>query len=368
MSESNRNAKTNWLVPPFDQWGFKNLQDRAKSIRIPASDQPRQLAHNPKDVEDLQFHTKNGESSVLEQLQASYTDDFVVLKDGVEICQKYFTGKPTDTHILFSCTKSLVGLICELMIAEGKLHRQERVDSYIPELSRTGFGDATVSDLLDMAVALDYSETYNDDESPFLQYKFASGLKPRDANAKYESMRQYLCSFKKKGVHGEKFEYVTPVSEVLGWLVEQVSGKSVDHWLADLWSASGAHHDAYILADAQGKPVCGAGFMSTAEDLAIFGQYLLEHKSLVAPMLSREDTARMQRVEYYRDNLPGVSYNSQWCVWKDKSIVASGIHDQYLYVDYQYNVVIVKLSSKPKAADETDMNSVLMLQAIAAEV
>jgi hypothetical protein len=48
--------------------------------------------------------------------------------------------------------------------------------------------------------------------------------------------------------------------------------------------------------------------------------------------------------------------------------MASGIHGQYLFVDFASKVVIVKQSSLPEAVTELDIDTVRMLRAIAARL
>ncbi|WP_284526159.1 serine hydrolase [Microcystis panniformis] len=49
-----------------------------------------------------------------------------------------------------------------MLVAENKLEENKLVRDYIPELTKSGFGDATVRQVLDMTTALDYSEDYAD--------------------------------------------------------------------------------------------------------------------------------------------------------------------------------------------------------------
>ena len=48
--------------------------------------------------------------------------------------------------------------------------------------------------------------------------------------------------------------------------------------------------------------------------------------------------------------------------------MASGIHGQYLFVDFNSDVVIVKQSSLPEAVTELDIDTVQMLRTVTARV
>jgi CubicO group peptidase (beta-lactamase class C family) len=64
---------------------------------------------------------------------------------------------------------------------------------------------------------------------------------------------------------------------------------------------------------------------------------------------------------------PGASYRSQWYVFNDHSqaLMACGISGQYLFVDRDADVVIVKQSSLPEAVSIFDPDNVRVLRALA---
>lgn len=73
-------------------------------------------------------------------------------------------------HSAMSVTKSLTGLLGEVLVAEGKLDETALVGDIIPEPARSAFGDATVRQVLDMTTAVDYSEDYSDPDAEVWTY------------------------------------------------------------------------------------------------------------------------------------------------------------------------------------------------------
>jgi CubicO group peptidase (beta-lactamase class C family) len=65
-------------------------------------------------------------------------------------------------HISFSITKSFVGTIAAALVAEGALDADASVASYVPELKDSGFGDATVRQLMDMTTGIRFNEDLTD--------------------------------------------------------------------------------------------------------------------------------------------------------------------------------------------------------------
>ena len=178
-----------------------------------------------------------------ESLGANYTDAIVVLHRGQVVYEKYFPILPADRqHIAFSVTKSFIGTLGAMLVAEGKLDPGATVARYIPELADSGFGDATVQQVLDMTTALDYSEDYADPNSSFLPYARAAGMMPLPPGyTGPTSIYDFVRGIAKSGTHGTEFHYRSPNTDVLGWLIARVTGKSPDAVLQErIWSQLGA--------------------------------------------------------------------------------------------------------------------------------
>ncbi len=372
------------MRPPFNQWGFRNLARLRPSIDVQAGSAPISLfKHASRPLDQLHFDSESGLSiSVIEHLIASQTDAFVVLQGDTLLFERYFNGqRPQDRHIMFSVTKSLIGTLGEQLVTEGVLDPALSAAHYVPELAGSAFGDATVRQLFDMAVGIDYSEVYEDPDSESSQYGYACGFQPAPAQyAQFESLYQYLPSLKKRGSHGGFFHYVTATTEALAWVMERASGKACDRLLQELWGQLGCERDGYFMADPWGRSVAGAGFSATLRDMARFGRLLandgrhdqrqLLSSETVSRIAAGADPAIYATSPDFSAWTPGASYRSQWYVFNDHSqaLMAGGIHGQYLFVDKPSGVVIVKQSSLSEAVSPFDGDSVRMLRAIAADL
>lgn len=374
----------NWMRPPFNQWGFRNLARLRPSIDVQAGAgtvSAFKTALQP--LEELHFDSECGLSiSVIDHLVASQTDAFLVLQGDTLLFERYFNGqRPHDRHIMFSVTKSLIGTLGEQLVCEGLLDPALPAAHYVPELMGSAYADATVRQLFDMAVGVDYSEVYDDPHSESSQYGYACGFQPApEPYNQFESLYQYLPSLKKRGSHGGCFHYVTATTEALAWVMERASGKGCDQLLQDVWSRLGCERDGYFLADPWGRCVAGAGFSATLRDMARFGRLLVNDgrqddrqllsTEAIARIAAGADPAIYATAPDASTWTPGASYRSQWYVFNDHSqaIMAGGIHGQYLFVDKSSGVVIVKQSSLADAVGPFDTDSVRMLRAIAAHL
>jgi len=372
---------SNWMSPPFNQWGFRNLARLRPSIDVQANPGTTGvLKEAPLALDELNFVSECGLGiSVIDHLVASHTDAFLVMQGDTVLFERYFNGQQRrDRHVMFSVTKSLIGTLGEQLVCEGTLDPALPAVHYVPELLGGAFADASVRQLFDMAVGIEYSELYDDPNSESSQYGYACGFQPAPPQyAQFESLYQYLPSLRKRGEHGGFFHYVTATTEALAWVMERASGKSCDQLLQGIWSQLGCERDGYFMADPWGRGVAGAGFSATLRDMARFGRLLanegqqdgrqLLSSEAIACIVSGSDPAIYAANPEFSKWAPGASYRSQWYVFNDHSqaLMAGGIHGQYLFIDKPSGVVIVKQSSLPDAVGPFDADSVRMLRAIA---
>lgn len=110
---------------------------------------------------------------------ANYTDGILVLHKGRIVYERYDGClDETTLHGAMSVTKSLTGLMTEVLIAESALDEDALLAEIIPELADSAFGDATVAQVLEMTTALDYSEDYSDPDAEVWTYAEAGSPCP----------------------------------------------------------------------------------------------------------------------------------------------------------------------------------------------
>jgi CubicO group peptidase (beta-lactamase class C family) len=262
-----------------------------------------------------------------------------------------------------SVTKSFVGLLAAMLAHEGLLDPNERVVRYVPELSGGAYGDATVRQVMDMTIAVQYSETYTDPSAEIWAYTAACGITARRTDySGPESIFEFLLQLKKSGDHGRAFAYKTCNTEVLGWIVQRVSATPFSRLLSDrIWRRLGVDEDGYILVDRIGSPICGAGLNLTLRDLARFGEMMRQDgvfngcriapAAVVADIRGGADRENFAKAGYV--TLPGWSYRNQWWVSHDRfgAYSARGIHGQALWIAPGADLVIARFASHPTAAN-----------------
>lgn len=299
-----------------------------------------------------------------EAFNANYTDGIVVLHKGKIVYEKYAGALTADgQHVAHSVTKSFFGLIGQILVAEGTLDENAPVAKYVPELKGTGFGNATVRQVLDMTTGLQYSENYADPKAEIWDHVRAGGVLPRPPNyAGPKSFYEFLQTVQAQGQHGEAFAYKTVNSDALGWIIARATGKTVgDNLTNRIWRKLGAEQDAYFSVDSVGTEFAGGGLNTQLRDLARFGEMMrLDGKfngqqivpaAVVADIRKGSDKTNFAKAGY--KTLPGWSYRNMWWVSHNDhgAYAARGIHGQTIYIDPKAEMVIARYASFPLAAN-----------------
>ena len=313
-----------------------------------------------------------------ESLFANYTDGILILHRGRVVYERYFGCLEEDgKHAAMSMTKSLTGLLAEIMIAEGDLDEKLTVAEIIPEIEGSAFATATVRQVMDMTTGVKYSENYADPNADIWLYSQAASPMPKPDN--YDGPNgywEYLQQVKPEGEHGEAFHYKTINSDMLGWVISRVSGKSVTELASDrLWRRVGAEQDAYQTVDGLGVPFAGGGLTAGLRDLGRLGLLMLDEgvingKRLFPDRVVTQIRAGGDRSKFGNEfpTLAGASYRSQWWVLHNEhgAFAARGVHGQTIYIDPTAEMVLVRFASFPRAQNGfIDPTSLPAFQAVA---
>lgn len=380
-------AKLGWMVgspPPADRivrfddgsywrfpalrWTVSNFRQLMPTVNVsrglgPVAPLPVALRG---DIDDVRFTPLGSHQTMTwrQSLDANYTDGIVVLHRGRIVYERYFgVLKPDGEHGAMSVTKTFVGTLAAMLVAEGTLDASQRVDHYVPELAASAFGSATVRQVMDMTTGIRFREDYTDPNAEVWAHGAAGNPLPKPKD--YTGPRTYyefLQTVKAEGVHGEAFHYRTANTDALGWILARATGKSVAQLLSErIWGPLGAERDAYMSVDSIGTPFAGGGLNTGLRDLARFGEMVRNNGTFngrqVVPAAAVADIRRggsqanFAKAGYQL--LPGWSYRSMWWITHNEhgAFAARGVHGQALYVDPKAEMVIARFASHPLASN-----------------
>lgn len=336
-----------------------------------------------KEIESIVFTPWNSETPMnwQEFLDANYTDGIIILHKGKIVYETYPAGlTPDGIHTAMSVSKSFAGTIASILIAEGQIDPNKFISYYIPELTDSAFGDATVQQVLDMTTSVDYTEDYTNPNAGVWKYaESGNPFRPDNYTGPYDYY-EYLATLKKipGQEHGEKFEYKTVNTEVIGWVISKVTNKSITELISEkIWVPMGAKYDGYYLVDPAGIAYAGGGFSLNLNDMAIFGEMIRNHGKL-----GRYEVISKEAVEEFSSGgdpelfakggeyplLKGWSYHNFWWITNNehKAFMARGVHGQAIYIDPVAEMVIVRFASNPLSSNKyIDPVSIPAYEAIA---
>jgi len=343
---------------------------------LPAPDLDREA----RAINALTFKPLNSDKPMTweQSLYANYTDGILIIHKGRVVYERYFGClEPDGKHAAMSMTKSMTGLLAEILIAEGKLKEDAPVTDYVPEVAKSAFGTATVREVLNMTTGIRYSEDYRDPNADV--WKYATAASPLPKPAGYEGPNgywEYLEQVQPEGRNGEAFHYKTPNADLIGWIISRVSGKSVSDLASErLWRPMGAEQDAYMTVDAIGVPFAGGGLTAGLRDMGRLGLLMLNEGVINGRRLFPAAAVRSIRAggdpAKFGDEYPalvGGSYKGLWWIYPDHGtiVAARGVHGQTVYVDWDSDMVLVRFASLPDASNKwNDPTSLPAYRAVA---
>ncbi|MEM6300616.1 MAG: serine hydrolase [Pseudomonadota bacterium] len=349
---------------PKIRWAFCHMREGQGSKRIfrgiqaPAAFEE---AINPQ-IDEVRFTPIGGDKTMTwkESLSANYTDGIIVLHKG-KLVYEYYNGCLTreGRHGAMSVTKSFIGLLAELLIADGTLDDSALVTRYVPELGDSAFGSATVRQVMDMTTGLKFTEDYADPNSDIWVYAAAGSPIPKPADYKGpKNFYEYLQTVKAEGAHDEAFAYKSINTDALAWIISRAADQSMIDLMSErIWKPLRNEQEADMLIDSIGTPLAAGGLNLSLRDAARFGQAMLGRgvidgervfpPSAVDSIANGGDPNKFASAGY--TTLPGGSYRSMWWHLHNEhgAYSARGIHGQAIYVDPKADMVIARFATYP---------------------
>lgn len=374
-----------WRDPDSVRWHLRNMST------LPALIMPRggpvfELetgAH--KDVENVTYDYQGRTLTLGEAMREDCIDGYIVIQNGEVLFERYYDNfSAHDHHIWFSMTKSLISTAFGIAQVEFGIDESKSPADFIPELADSVFADVSIRHVLNMVTALNYTEEYDEMMPGTVHFEYFRRLGfmgdfellAIDPNQSDEprGVRDMLPRFEQAsdGTTGAMFQYQSPNVDVIGWLIERITGRALmDYMREKLWVPMATEHDGVFTVDVSFAPVATGGFNSTLRDAARFGLMALGDGMLgdtqVAPESWIKDTYAMTAEdnqagaasvnsdpehERFIDGFSG--YRSFW--WQfDQSQgerLAMGVHGQVIYVNKAKNLVIANFASPAQTANQ----------------
>jgi len=362
-------SSANWNQPPHNRHSFQHMSALFATQTIQRSTKSAMaFEYALEDTSQLTYPVSKGATEPLQHfLDSTFTDAFLVLKEGVIVTEEYRNNMQDNTqHLLNSVSKSFVGMLAGIAVEDGLLDTSKYVSAYLPELANSAFGETTVQRALDMTAAVAYSEDYDQPTDDFWHEAAVVGWRP---DLQSDSSPRSLIDYCKERSQteqgeGERFHYRTVLTNLCTAVIERATNTPFCEFFAQrLWQPLGPEQDANVVVDPTGLPYMGAGMSACARDLARFGEMLRNdgfyNDQQILPAswvrdtrLGNDELRELFAASDYHGLLPNGHYTNQ--VWADREsdeIMCIGIHGQTIYIHRSKQLVCVKLSSHPYPTD-----------------
>ena len=354
----------NQLLGPYNRWSFQNELALNATVDVWHGPGPvAPLHHQPMDLSQVTYQNRAGtQFSFDDMVEMSYTDGILVLHKGQVIYERYLNGmQPHSLHCWASGSKSVTGTLAAALAYEGLFDPPQPVSAYLPELRHSGFGDATLQQVMDMTSAVGFAKEQPDPVTENYDYGIAMGWLEKPAGYRGPANAyEHLPSMQKTGDHGVKFTYLTPNTDVLAWLIKRRLNQSLAQIMHErLWSKLGVERDAFWIVGPAAVETAGSGLLTSLPDAARFGQMLLQKgqfngqqiipAAVFADIEGGADPAAFGRGPAAGPTNQGWSYHQQWWITHNahRAYLSLGYGGQMLYIDPAVQMVIAKFSSYP---------------------
>lgn len=283
-------------------------------------------------------------------LSKTLTDALLIIKNDTIVYEHYHNGfESEDVHISWSMSKSVISALMGIAIEEGAIKSiEETVTDYLPGFIGTGYDGVRIKDVLQMSSGVDFNEDYGDFNSDInaLGRYFALGMPMSDFAKRLKNIRP----------PGTYNWYISVDTQVLGMILTKATGKTISEYMYEkLWSKIGAESDAYWIIDKAGMEFALGGLNITARDYAKLGQLYLDSGRWQGQQIVPEEWVIASITPDAPHLMPGIrnnakfkdGYGFQWWIpfGGDDEFNAQGIYGQFIYIDPDQKVVIVKLAS-----------------------
>lgn len=342
---------SNWLDADHNRWSLRNARELLPTGAVAPSSSPRPLGYALQDLGAGTFESNAGTQNIHDFLVQSRTDSLTVIK-GDDVVFEWRTDgfAEGEVHLIFSVTKSVTSLLTGALVKQCSLDVDADVVKYVPEVAQSAFGNATVRNLLDMTASFSFVEDYT--PGPDVRdYRYSVGWYPAPWDA--PRLHDFLATRKPDGEHGQRFRYLSPSTDLLGWVCEKVSGLPYHVALSQfIWQPMGAEYEANMTLDRNGSPRAAGGLSVLPRDMARLGMLVRDgglgaiDENFLNDVYTNGSHEQWAKGDF-KDVFANGIYRS--CFYKpgvDPDVVMGiGIYGQMLYIDRARGVVVAKQSS-----------------------
>lgn len=322
--------------------GFGNIKEILPTRQVSKSQNFYPFRYDLLDLSNLKYKFKGEEFSLEDFIQTFKIAGLIVIRDGVILYESYdFGNDETTKWVSFSVTKSVTSMLLGAAIKDGHIKSvEDKVTIYLPQLLNSNYQDVSIKQVLQMSSGIDWNEDYED---PLSDVNIAGALNSLN-------LYEYLNNLNKKSSAGNKFNYNTGETNLIGGIVRAAIGDNLSNYLEKkIWKPFGMEFNAYWVIDTDYEQELGGCCLNaTLRDYARLGMFAMNNGKLnngveILPKNWMKDSTTPSRNNSY--------YGYQW--WLDgpayQSFYADGIFGQFIWIDPVSKTVVAMHAARDRA-------------------
>jgi len=271
----------------------------------------------------------------------------IIVQDGKVRLERYALdfdaqGRWTSFSVAKSFTSTLVGAALQ----DGHIKSlEDKVSQYVKGLQGSAYDDVTVRQLLTMSSGVKWNEDYEDPNSDVSQFNKAKPEPGLDAIVSY--MRKLPRAHKP----GEKWNYNTGETNLVGLLVSSATGRTLSDYLDEkIWKPAGMEAKGTWLLGKTGQEIAGCCIQAATRDYARMGLFVLANGNAGGKQIVPADWFAQAIVKQMPIPFAGRGYGFQWWTYDDGSVAARGIFGQGIFIDPKRRLVIASNANWTRAS------------------
>ena len=352
-----RDNKAKWYLPETRRDGYRNLHKINRYGLLFRSDLVLKLTTNiNKDIEKR--------TSVKKITNHKYFCSLLVGKDQEILYEKYANDfSKSQPQTIMSITKMFINLFIGELLEKKMIDLNKNISHYLPDIG-TGYASAKIQDVLNMNIDNSYSEDYTDPYASSYLHESVIGWRLPKNLKDIEIQERYLNKIEAKKDkdlfnNSEFSHYKSANTDVLGILVEKISGKPLRDWLLSAVEAAGFEDALYMGTDRNYTPWIAGGGCLVSRDFLRYG-LLFSRKGQgvgnrkVGSASFIDQTLKNKGTKYMELKKDKFLYYSNSTMKSGDWIGHSGLGGQFLAVNLKTGIVAAYFSviDTPSGTDE----------------
>jgi CubicO group peptidase (beta-lactamase class C family) len=261
-------ARPRWNSAPHRRHGFHNLHRLSRYVQ----------SFRAGAVLDLRLSTDKAiaqREDLARHCASPWFSGMVVAQGNRILYERYAPDFSADQpHSIMSISKTVMNLVTGAMRDAGKVSMTQTAGAHLPWLG-AGYHGASLQDIADMNVNNGYDEDYLNPQAAVFQHEAATGMRlpegPELGSKDFLATVGLAPGQADTRNPGPVCMYRSANTDVLAAVAEQVGGRPMAAWLADLADAAGVEGAIHAAGDRNGFPLMNGGLCLTARDLARYG-------------------------------------------------------------------------------------------------